>query len=221
MSYLADPIEQSIYLKPITEGEIEKEVEKLNTRKSISDIFNVNVIKMGKPQIIRGLLTIFNSSINEGTFPEMLEIAEVIPVRKKNDKFVTGNYRPISLLSVFRKCLEKLMYKTKIIFVKHDILYKCQYGLRTDHSTTHALVDVLEYIYNALDDGNYVIGVYVDIEKAFDSVSHDILPQELQHYGIRGLSLNWFSSCLHDRRQFVSVNGTNSDLQKLFPFGIP
>ena len=87
------------------------------------------------------------------------------------------------------------MYKRlKSFLEKHDILYKYQYGFRTNHSTTNALVDVLEYIYGALNYGNYVIGAYVDFKKAFDSVSHEILPQKLQHYGIRGLALNWFSS---------------------------
>ena len=142
-----------------------------------------------------------------------VKIAKVTPVHKKNDEFVTGNYKPISLLSVFHKRFGKLMYKRlKSFLEKHDILYKYQYGFRTNHSTTHALVvDVLEYIYiyiyGALDDGNYVIRVYVDFKKAFDSVSHAILLQKLQHYGIRGLALNWFSSYLHDRKQFVSVNG--------------
>ena len=93
--------------------------------------------------------------------------------------------------------------------------------IQNNHSKTHVLVDVLECIYSAFDDGNYVIGAYVDFRKAFDSVSHDILPQKLQHYGIRGLALNWLSSYLHDRKQFVSVSGTNSDLQKICPFGVP
>ena len=83
------------------------------------------------------------------------------------------------------------------------------------------MVDVLEYIYSALDDGNYVIGVYVDFKKEFDSLSHHILLQKLQHYGIRGLALNWLSSYLHDRKQFVSVNGTNSDFTKICPFVVP
>ena len=143
----------------------------------------------------------------------MLKIAEVIPVHKKNDEFVTGNYRPISLLSVFHKLLEKLMYKRLTSFLeKQDILYKYQYGFRTNHSTAHALVDVLEYIYIFLNpyiythtvfwiNGNYVMGVYVDFKKAFDSVSHDIFVQKLQHYSIRGLALNWFSFYLHDRKQ--------------------
>ena len=142
---------------------------------------------MVKPQIIPGLVIIFNDSIYKGTFPEMLKIAKVIPVHKKNDEFVTGNYGEISLLNVFINIWKTSCVRVKLFSEKHDILYKYQYGFRTNHSATHALVDVIEYIYSALDDGNYVIGVYVDFKKAFDSVSHDILLQKLQHYGIRGI----------------------------------
>ena len=105
------------------------------------DIFNINIIKTVEPHIIPGLVIICNNSINERTFPEMLKIAKVIPVHKKNDEFVTGNYRPISLLSVFHKLLEKLMYKRLKSFLEtHDFSYKYQYGFRTNHSTINSCI---------------------------------------------------------------------------------
>ena len=104
---------------------------------------------------------------------------------------------------------------------KHNLLYKYQFGFRSNHSTTHALLDVTEYIYNALDEGNYVIGAYIDLKKAFDSVSHEILLQKLQYYGIRGTVLSWFTSYLYKRKQYVSTDGVDSDLSEICPFGVP
>ena len=93
---------------------------------------------------------------NEGTIPEMLKVAKIILVHKKNDEFVTGNYRPIPLLSVFHKLLEKLLYKrVKSFLEKHEISYKYQYGFRTNYSTSHALVDRI-YIYLYLSQ-NYMM----------------------------------------------------------------
>ena len=107
------------------------------------------------------------------------------------------------------------MYKRlKSFLEKHDILYKYQYGFRTNHSTTHELADVLKYIYSVLDGGNYVIKVYVDFKKVFDSVSHDILLPKTTTLWHERLSIKLVFMSLHDRKQYASVNGTNSDLQK-------
>ena len=72
---------------------------------------------------------------------------------------------------------------------KNNILYKYQFGFRKNHATTHALTEVIDYIYKSLDEGNYVFGIYIDLKKAFDTVEHKILLYKLQYYGIRGLAL--------------------------------
>ena len=77
-------------------------------------------------------------------------------------------------------------------------MYKYQYGSRTNFSATHALLDVLNYIYTALDEGKYVFGIYIDLKKAFDTVNHNILLTKLKYYGIRGLALKWFTSYLNN-----------------------
>ena len=192
--YMPDPIEKSVYLKPTNEAELGKEIGKLKTNKSVLDIFNLNIIKSVKDQLIPGLVIVFNKSIHEGIFHDILKIAKIIPIFKKNEDYSAGNYRPISLLSIFHKLLEKIIYKRLTsFFQKHNLLYKYQFGFRSNHSTTHALLDVTEYTYNALDEENYVIGAYIDLKKAFDSVSHEILLQKLQYYGIRGTVLSWFT----------------------------
>ena len=104
------------------------------------------------------------------------------------------------------------MYKRLISFLeKHDILNKHQFGFRAGHSTTHALVEVMDELYANLDDGKVALGVFLDLQKAFDTVLHDILLDEMYHYGIRGLAHSWFNSYLSNRMQYVSLNGVVSE----------
>ena len=220
--YLKNPLPRSIYLTPTDEKEICTEIDKLKPKKSTLDIFNINMLKYVKDEMILGLVIIFNKSISEGIFPELLKTAKVIPIYKKDDTNFAKNYRPISLLSVFDKIIEKLVYKRVHSFLsKHNVLYKYQYGFRTNFSTTHALLDVLNYIYTALDEGKYVFGIYIDLKKAFDTVNHNILLTKLEYYGIRGLALKWFTSYLNNRSQFVSTNGVTSNIKRLGNYGVP
>ena len=87
------------------------------------------------------------------------------------------------------------------------ILYPNQFGFREKHSTNHALINMTETIKSIIDNGQYGCGVFIDLQKAFDTVNHSILLKKLEHYEIRGTSLKWFTSCLIDRQQYVSVNG--------------
>ena len=132
-----------------------------------------------------------------------------------------GNYRPISLLSVFDKLLEKVMLNRLLQFLnKNDILYKYQFGFRKNYATSNALTEVIDHIYKSLDEGNYVFGIYIDLKKAFDTVQHQILLYKLQHYGIRGIALEWFDSYLSKKR-FVVTNGIQSDILESSDYGVP
>jgi len=104
----------------------------------------------------------------------------VIPIFKKGDKYLPSNYRPISLLSTFSKLLEKVMYKRLYSNLQgNNILYRYQFGFRKNHSTALALIDVVDSICQYLDHNETVIGLYLDLQKAFDTVSHKILLQKL------------------------------------------
>ena len=91
-------------------------------------------------------------------------------------------------------------------------IYNLQFGFRQQYSTSHALINITENIRKALDDGNIGCGVFVDLQKAFDTVDHQILLAKLNHYGIRGVSNDWFKSYLSNHNQYVSINGYESGL---------
>ena len=142
-----------------------------------------------KNDISKQLADLFNDSFLTGGFPSVLKTAKVVPVFKKDSKLYYSNYRPISSLSNIEKILEKRMYKRLYIFLNNkNIIYNLQFGFRQQYSTSHALINITEIIRKALDDGNTGCGVFVDLQKAFDTVDHQILLAKLSHYGIRGVS---------------------------------
>ena len=100
-------------------------------------------------------------------------------------------------------------------------ILKYQSGFRTNHSTSHAPIDITEYIYNVLDKGHFVFGIYIDLKKVFDTVNHDILIKKLDHYGIKGVTLDWFRSYPKDRKQVTKINETHSEVFKMCNFGVP
>ena len=105
------------------------------------------------------------------------------------------------------------MYKRLYTFFDNkNIIYDLQFGLRQQYSTSHALINITKNIRKALDDGNIGCGVFVDLQKAFDTVDHQILLAKLNHYGIRGVSNDWFKSYLSNCNQYVSINGYESGL---------
>ena len=108
---------------------------------------------------------------------------------KKGLKSIVSNYRPISLLSVFNKILEKLMYNRLLNFLeKHQVLFSGQFGFRANHSTSHAILLITDKIQKAIENKLYSCGIFLDLCKAFDTVNHNILLKKLENYGIRGVA---------------------------------
>ena len=108
------------------------------------------------------------------------------------------------------------MYKRLYTFLnKNNAIHNQQFGFRQQHPTYHALINMTENIKNALDYGNIGFGVFVDLQKALDTVDHQILSAKLNQYGICGISNDWFKSYLSNRNQYVSINGYESGLAAL------
>ena len=132
-----------------------------------------------------------------------------------------NNYRPISLLSNFSKILEKLIYSRLTKFLeKHKILHDNQYGFRENLSTTHAMLDIMNKISCNIKNKKITGLIFLDLKKAFDTVSHDILSLKLDHYGIRGNAYNLLKTYLTGRKQFVSVNEVISSTVDI-EYGVP
>ena len=156
-----------------------------------------------------------------GVFPDALKISEVIPIHKGGSTEEVNNYRPISLLSVFDKIIEKLMHKRLYEFLQeHNILFQNQFGFCKTNSTTFALLEITEKIKETIDNKKYGCGIFIDLRKAFDTVNHEILLKKLEHYGIRGKALTWFTSYLTNRKQYVFLNGECSE-SKYITCGVP
>ena len=185
------------------------------------DSISTDIVKSCFPCFITPLTHVMNLSIAYGVFPDELKIARVIPIFKSGDSDVFSNYRPVSVLALFSKILERLMYVRLLEFINENkILYKLQFGFREGHSPDLALMYLVDKLSQSLENGEYVLGVFLDFSKAFDTVNHDILFQKLEVYGIRSISLNWFKSYLDSRIQYVEYNGVNSD-NKNITCGVP
>ena len=150
-----------------------------------------------------------------------MKIAKVTPIYKKGSPYMLNNYRPISILPIISKIIERFVNKQLITFLdKYDIIYRNQYGFRKSYSTKLALVDLVTEIINDIDKGNFTLGIFLDLTKAFDTINHNILLSKLRFYGIRGIPFNWFQSYLTNRRQFVHAYGYNSSTLHL-NYGVP
>ena len=154
-----------------------------------------------------------------------MKVAKVTPVYKKGSKLECANYRPITLLSNLDKIIEKLMHKRLMGFLNDQkVLYKKQFGFQKKISTAHAVISLIENIEKAIDNKMFVCGVFVDLQKASNTVSntvdHNILLHKLSNYGIRDIANCWFSFYLSNRKQFVTINGSDSEIQS-FQYGEP
>ena len=117
--------------------------------------------------------------------------------------------------------LKKMMHNRILAFInKHNLLYKFQFGFRGKHGTDIALIVLVDKIMSAFNDGEMVLGVFLDLSKAFDTVDHDILLNKLDTYGSRGTAHDWFRSYLFQRKQFVVFNGPTSH-ESTIKCGVP
>ena len=203
---------KTFFLTPATPKELNDIILAFDSKKSLGpNSIPVNILRIANTFFSNKLCDITNLSFQTGIFPDLCKLAKVIPIFKKDNPLLVENYRPISLLPVYSKIFEKVIYKRLYDYLdKNNFVYIRQFGFRAKHSTNHALISLTESIKSHIDAGSYVAGVFIDLQKAFDTVNHDILCEKLTYYGIRGNCQNLIKSFLSNRQQYVSINGFDS-----------
>ena len=221
-SYLRHDIQHTFTFTPVEPEQTRKVLQELAPKSSCGhDDISSRLLKEIAPYITNTLTLIINQSLSSGIFPNRLKIAKVVPLYKKGDSHIIDNYRPISLLPSISKIFEKIVFKQLYdYFLTKKLLYNSQYGFRKDHSTEFASLELVDKVTQDLDQGKIPIALFLDLSKAFDTLDHDILLYKLNYYGIRDMSLNWFSSYLTQRQQYVEINGEKSP-SLLISTGVP
>ena len=164
---------------------------------------------------MKPLTLLINQVLNTEQFPDKLKVAKVIPIFKKNDPTLFTNYRPISLLPVISKVLERIMNNQLLMyFTNTKLLSDNQYGFRPHHSTEYAALEIVDRITTHLDNNQLPISIFLDLSKAFDTLDHTILLKKIEHYGLEPSALQLLKSYLTNREQFVKIDDIKSNVYK-------
>ena len=207
---------------PVNVRDVAKILKSLKSSKA-SGIDNIpgRMIKDAADELAAPMSLLVNMSLREGVFPTVEKIAKVSPVYKSGERNCIGNYRPISVLNVTSKVIEKVFCNQLTDFLEtNNLLSPRQFGFRKNRSTQHAVTQLVDHIRENIDKGKLTGALYMDFRKAFDTVNHACLISKLPYYGIHDNELKWLSDYLFNRRQTVYVDGTYSEFKHI-THGVP
>ena len=201
----------SFVLSPVTSHFIRSQLSSLDPKKAVGlDDVSSLFLRDASDSIISPITHIINLSIITETVPDAFEEAKVVPLYKKGSKLDPGNYRPVSILCVLSKVLERAVHSQLGEYLeRRGLIFDHQSGFRGGYSTDSCLIGLTDYIRGEIGKGNLVGMVLIDLQKAFNTVDHGIFLDKLRAIGVS--STAWFGSYLKDRRQCVEVNGSRSD----------
>jgi hypothetical protein len=221
-SKISHKISCSFFLYPTDATEISSTILSLKSGSAPGeDGITSDMLKQCRMSLIRPLTYLCNLCFSTGVFPDVFKRAKVTPVFKNGNKKLPSNYRPIALISALSKIIEKLVNKRLQSFLEvNSILSTHQYGFRAKKSTDDAVLHLTNTITEYLDKGEKCLGVFLDLQKAFDTVSIPILITRLEHVGIRGLALEFFRDYLTGRLQCTCIDGTSSESIPI-EYGVP
>ena len=190
-------------------------IRKINPGKATgSDGISGQMLLLCDDSVIVPLKIIFSNILSTSNYPNLWKVANVIPIHKKGDKQLIKNYRPISLLPICGKILEKIIFNRLYSYlIANRLITINQSGFRPGDSTTNQLLYLVDEIHQGFDSAECfeVRTVFLDISKAFDKVWHDVLIFKLKQNGISGSLLKLFRNYLSNRKQCVVLNGSSSD----------
>ena len=202
-------------------SEILKELRNLKRRKASGvDNFPPGLLKDAALVLTKPLTFIINLSLETGVVPSEWKVAKVIPLYKSGSQAEIDNYRPISILPTFSKILEKIVYKQLMAHLeRHNLLFKYQFGFRPNRSTELAVTYFTDFIRKEADSGKATGAVFIDLTKAFDTISHSIMLSKLSRHGVSDMELQWLTDYLFLRKQIVHFNGVLSESNPGVPQG--
>ena len=191
------------------------------TKSSGPDGISATMLKQTAVSIAPGITKLMNESIRSGNFPNAWKTSSIVPIPKGNNHTSVSNYRPISLLPILSKLLEKHVHCiiSNHLSVHHPIALQ-QWGFQPKKSSVSALIDVIHEWSTALDNGHEICAVFFDLQKAFDSVPHKSLMHKLSSIDLDPFILRWICSYLMYREQYVVLNGERSATCKVTS-GVP
>ncbi len=214
--------EDSFQFTRISTEDVAKQLRVLSSSKSCGvDGLTARLIKSCGGAIVEPLTHIFNSSLQHSIFPDIWKCARVTPLHKDGAHDNSNNYRPISVLPVLSKMLERLVHNQIYAHVtENDMLNSCQAGFRRGNSTGTCLIEFLNEIYTNMDEGRLTGVLFLDLRKAFDTVDHNIAVCKLSEYNLSPNVLLWFDNYLWGRSQVTKVNGEESEARDVV-CGVP
>ena len=218
-SYLGEDSDHNFEFQTITELQVTKAIDSLKSKRTL-DCYGLSteIVKLCRDQLVPVLTVIVNQSITTGIFPDQFKLARVSAIDKKGDKCLFENYRPISILPILSKIIERLLHdQLCLYFTKNNLFYTSQYGFRKHHSTELAALQLLDQIISNLEAREQYISFFMDLSKAFDCLNHSILLDKLHHYGIQGKSLELLKNYLQNRQQYVEFSPSDTSKNNNFP----
>lgn len=216
-------IEKSIYLYPCDQQELTSIISKLKNKASCGwDNISSSVIKRSFQVVLEPLIYIVNGCLSQGVFPQMLKEAVVVPIYKKDDPLDLNNYRPISLLTIFSKIFERVIYGRLVMFLsKHSIITPEQHGFVRERSIDQACFKAFVEVFDALNSCERAAVVFLDLSKAFDTIDIDLLLYKLEYYGVRGTPLKLLESYLTQREQCTKLPNNVFSQKRKLTRGVP
>ena len=207
----------ALKFEPITVDTINRIIGDLKPKTSTGvDNISNKLLKFVKNVISEPLSIIINQMLKLGIFPDSLKISKVVPLYKKDDQTNLSNYRPISLLPSISKIFEKVLLEQLTTYLdNNNLIHNHQYGFRKRHSTEYAALHIVDYLNYEMDRKRTPTNIYLDLSKAFDSLSHTILITKLKHYGICDVALKLMKSYLENRKQYVQFDTCTSDMKSI------
>ena len=211
LQFMGERSPVSMFVTPCSSFDVEKVILSMANKRCGLDNIPIKIYKFFVEKLSGVIAYVFNLSIEQGIFPDRFKRAKVTPIHKSGSPFSVKNYRPISILPVLSKVFEKLMYiKLYTYLERMAFLSDSQYGFRKGLDTTDALLNFMHECHQSLHRGSHLIAVFLDLSKAFDTVSMNILLNKMEHIGIRGIINSWFKSYLSFRTQSVCINNEMS-----------